>query len=75
MQLNIDIRFEDLVQIAKSLPLSKWKKLKEEVESQQSIIQNRNEFRDFLMEGPTFSQEQLNTLEETRKNINEWRKI
>ena len=75
MQLNVDIKFDDLVQIARRLPLSKWKKLKQEVESQQSIEQDRYEFRKFLIDGPTFSQEQLNIVAETRKNIDEWRKI
>lgn len=59
MQLNVDIKFDDLVQIARRLPLSKWKKLKQEVESQQSIEQDRHEFRKFLIDGPTFSKEQF----------------
>lgn len=75
MQLNVDIKFDDLVKIARRLPLSKWKKLKQEVESQQPIEQDRHEFRKFLIDGPTFSQEQLNIVAETRKNIDEWRKI
>lgn len=62
MQLQIDIDFDQLVQLAKRLPVKQWTKLKQEVETQSRDKSDRDEFRDLLLGGPTFSQEQLDTV-------------
>ena len=73
MQAQVDIEFDQLVQIAKKLPSQQWTKLKAEVEAQSSVDTEREEFRKLLLNGPTFSKKQLNTIDETRKAINQWR--
>lgn len=73
MQVQVNIGFDELVQIAKKLPAKQWTKLKEEVEAQSSADIEREEFKKMLLNGPTFSKEQLKTIAETRKAINQWR--
>ena len=73
MQVQVDIGFEQLVQLAKRLPTTQWTKLKQEVEETEPLDKEREEFRKLLLNGPTFSKKQLNTIAETRKKIDEWR--
>ncbi len=73
MQVQIDIGFDQLVQIAKRLPATQWTKLKKEVEATEPLDKEREEFRKLLISGPTFSKKQLADVAETRKKIDEWR--
>jgi alanyl-tRNA synthetase len=74
MQVQVDIGFDQLVQIAKRLPATQWSKLKKEVETaEQPSDKEREEFRKLLLSGPTFSKKQLDNIAETRKKIDEWR--
>lgn len=73
MQAQVDIGFEQLVQLAKRLPATQWTKLKEEVEAQTPKDNEREEFKKLLLNGPIFSKKQLDAVAETRKRINQWR--
>lgn len=73
MQAQVDIGFDQLVQIVKKLPEQQWTKLKAEVEAQSDVDTEREEFKKLLLNGPTFSKKQLNTIAENRKAINQWR--
>ncbi len=73
MQVQVDIGFDQLVQLAKRLPTTQWAKLKQEVEAQAPADKEREDFRKLLLNGPTFSKKQLDAVAETRKRIDEWR--
>jgi hypothetical protein len=73
MQLQIDIGFEQLVQIARKLPSKQWAKLKSEVETIDTSISKKSELEELLLNAPTFSKKQIETLSKTRKDINKWR--
>lgn len=73
MQVQVEIEFEQLVQIAKKLPGKQWTKLKAEVEAKTMTDNKREEFKKLLLSGPVFSKKQLETIAETRKAINQWR--
>lgn len=71
MQLKTEIAFDELVEIAKTLSIAKWTKLKKEVE-QKNVLKSK-EMELFLMQAPTFNQKQINSIANTREAINEWR--
>jgi DNA-binding transcriptional regulator/RsmH inhibitor MraZ len=73
MRVQVDIGFNQLVQLAKQLPPTQWKKLKQEVETSAPNDKEREEFKKLLLNGPTFSKKQLDAIAETRKKINQWR--
>ena len=73
MQLQIDIGFDQLVQIARKLPSKQWAKLKSEVETVEASLTNQSELEKLLLDAPTFSKKQIETLTKTRKEINKWR--
>lgn len=73
MEPVIDIAFEELVEIAKKLPASKWSKLKAEVEnSAHKSVKSKN-LESFLLKAPTFTKKQIENIAKTRKAINKWR--
>lgn len=74
MQVQLELGFDQLVQIAKKLPAKQWTRLKAEVEADPKTHKEREEFRKILLEGPVYSKKQLDTIAETRKAINQWRK-
>lgn len=73
MQAQIEIEFEELVKIAKELPEPQWVKLKEAVEAKETTIKDREEFIQFLLNGPVATKKQLETIAKNRKSINQWR--
>jgi hypothetical protein len=72
MQVQVDIGFEQLVTIAKKLPKTQWQKLKSAVESD-TQISTGDDLEAFLLNGPTFSENQLKVIDDNRKAINKWR--
>ena len=73
MQAVVDIKFDELLKIVKSLPGNKLSKLKEEIEKAPKQTFDRTAFKNLLLNGPTFSKEQLDNVAETRAAINQWR--
>jgi hypothetical protein len=73
MQVQVDLEFDQLVELARQLPATQWAKLKLEVEAKNPADKEREDFRKLLLEGPTFSKKQLERIAETRKKINAWR--
>lgn len=71
MQIQVDIGFKDLLEVVKKLPKDQLLQLKKELE-EKPVKAKREHFRDLLINGPTFSDEQIKTMEETRKAINKW---
>ncbi len=74
MQVQVDIGFEQLVSIVKKLPSRQWAKLKSEIERSGKDVPKNQDLEAFLLQAPTFSQKQIDTIVETRKAINQWRK-
>ncbi len=73
MQVQIDIEFDQLIELAKKLPAKQWTKLKAAVDKEQSNKKTLSNLESFLLNAPTFSKKQLDEITKTRKAINEWR--
>jgi hypothetical protein len=73
MQIQVDIGFEQLIEIVKHLPDAQLKKLKKEIENTSKPNASDADLRSFLMSGPVFSKSQLDTIDQTRKAIDQWR--
>ena len=69
MQAEVNIDFEQLVQLAKSLPSTQWKKLKKQVEEEKQNSSDE-ELVSLLLSAPTYSKKQLDEIAKTRKAIN-----
>ncbi len=72
MQVQVDIGFEQLLKIVKTLPSGQLKQLKAEIEKEAKGDRSVD-LEDLLLNGPTATKKQLDTIAKNRKDINQWR--
>jgi len=73
MEALVDIKFDELLKIVKNLPKNKLSELKEKIEKEVGQDKDREDFKNLLLSGPTFSKKPLDNIAKTRKAINKWR--
>ena len=73
MQVQVDIAFDQLVRIVKELPAAKLQQLEDEIKKSKAVDKHTSKLEELLMNGPTATQKQLDTIANNRKAINEWR--
>ena len=73
MQVQVEIEFDQLVKIVKSLSAVKLKQLKAEIDKTSSFAGSNVDLENLLLNGPTATEKQLQTIAKNRKSINEWR--
>lgn len=73
MQVQIDIPFEQLLKIVKTLPSGKLRQLKAAIEKESHPAQPSQKLRKILTDGPIASKKDLEQIEKNRKAINQWR--
>lgn len=73
MQTQVNIEFDQLVELVKQLPTKKWAQLKKEVEQKKIDLDQNSDLVSLLLSAPTFSKKQLDEIAKTRKAINQWR--
>jgi hypothetical protein len=72
MQVQVDIEFDELLKIVKTLPSGKLKQLKAEIEKEAKSDKSID-LEQLLLKGPTATKKQLETIAKNRKAINQWR--
>jgi hypothetical protein len=72
MRLQVDIGFEQLLKIVKTLPSGQLKLLKAEIEKETKRDKSAD-LEAILVKGPTATKKQLETIIKNRKAINQWR--
>ena len=72
MRVQVDIGFDQLLKIVKTLPSGQLKQLKAEIEKEVKI-DNQVDLEALLLNGPTATKKQLDTIVKNRKAINQWR--
>lgn len=75
MDSQINISLESLANFLKSLPKSQWNLLKKKVDEDVKKVEKeeKDEFLEFLLNGPVATEEELKRFEEAGNYINEWR--
>ena len=73
MEAQVDIKFDQLVKLARRLPPTQWAKLKREVEEKVPAPEQNSDLVSLLLSAPTYSKKQLDEVAKTRKAINQWR--
>jgi hypothetical protein len=73
MQVQVNIEFEQLVKIVKNLPTGKLNQLKAEIEKETGNEKVKTDLKSLLLKGPVATKKQLETIENNRKSINQWR--
>ena len=72
MQVQVDIAFDQLLKIVKTLPSGQLRQLKAEIEKEAKTGKSID-LETLLLNGPVATKKQLETIENNRKAINQWR--
>ena len=73
MEMKVQVQFQQLLTIVKTLTPGQKAKLRQELNEQKSEIKNQDDFIEFLLRGPVYSSKDIQTIEENRKSIAKWR--
>lgn len=73
MQALENISFDELISLIRGLSDTQRAQLKAEINRMENGTTS-NSLEEFLLSAPTFSEDQIKTIEETRKAIDQWRK-
>jgi len=73
MQVQVEIGFDQLIRIVKTLPVSQLRKLKQEIEKEVEEEKPQPDLETLLLNGPMATKKQLETITNNRKAINQWR--
>lgn len=73
MQVQVDIEFDQLLKIVKTLPAGKLKLLKAEIERKKTIKKSKIDLETLLLKGPVATRKQLSVIKNNRKAITQWR--
>ena len=72
MQVQVEIPFDQLLKIVKSLPSGQLQQLKAEIENKTKGRKSLD-LEAMLLDGPTATKKQLDVIAKNRKEINQWR--
>lgn len=73
MQIQVEINFDELLKIVKTLPAGQLKQLKNEIEKSGKEHKPIRYLATLLLNGPTATKKQLEIIDKNRKAINQWR--
>ncbi|TKK64007.1 hypothetical protein FC093_23455 [Ilyomonas limi] len=73
MEVKVQIPFNELVAIVRQLSPTQKAKLQKELTQAVKPAIKKSRLTELLLNGPVFTDEQIHTIEETRKSINQWR--
>ncbi|GGM78387.1 hypothetical protein GCM10010967_07610 [Dyadobacter beijingensis] len=73
MHAQKDIQFDQLINLVRGLSEVQRRQLKAELDRLERASTGSS-LEEFLLSAPTFSENQIKTIEETRKAIDQWRK-
>lgn len=73
MEMNLKIPFQQLLIAVKTLTPAQKAKLKQELTEEESVKEDKSAFIEMLLKGPVYTEEQIQTIEENRKSIAQWR--
>ena len=76
MQLTVDIKYEQLINIIRHLPPNQLEKIKSDLENIVAVDKSetgKTDFQKFLLKGPVMTDVQYSAFKENRKAFNQWR--
>ncbi len=73
MEIKVNIDYNQVFRLIKQLPLKQLSKLKTALDKEVKSVNKNHDFKSFLLNAPTFNDNQIEQIEQTRKSINQWR--
>ena len=73
MEMKVQVPFQQLLTIVKTLTPSQKAKLRAELNEEQIETKQQDDFIEYLLKGPVYNDKDLQIIEKNRKSITEWR--
>ncbi len=73
MEIKLQIPFQQLLTAVKTLTPTQKSKLRQELNDDQSASDDKAAYIDMLIEGPVYTEKEIQTIEENKKSIAKWR--
>jgi len=73
MEMKLQVPFQQLISIVKMLTPTQKARLQKELEADEPAQKSNDDFIDFLLKGPVYSEKEMAVVEENRKSMAAWR--
>jgi hypothetical protein len=73
MEMKVEVPFQLLLTLVKSLTPAQKARLRQELAEEQPAQKDKDEFIEYLLNGPVYSDKEIQVIEENRKSIAVWR--
>jgi hypothetical protein len=74
MEMKVQVPFQQLLTIVKTLTPSQKAKLRAELNEEKVETKEQDDFIEYLLKGPIYNDKDLQIIEENRKSISAWRR-
>ena len=75
MEIKIQVPFQQLLIIIKSLSPAQKARLRQELDEENPPQKDKDDFIEYLLNGPVYSDKEIKVIGENRKSIAAWRTI
>ena len=73
MEMKVQVPFQQLLTLVKRLTPAQRARLQQELVDKKPVQKGKDEFIDYLLNGPVYSDKEIKIIEENRKSIAAWR--
>lgn len=73
MELKVQVRFEQLLTVVKTLTPTQKARLRQEPDENKAEKNDKDEFIELLLNGTVYTDKEIKTIGENRKSIAKWR--
>ncbi len=73
MEMKVQVPFQQLLKIVKSLTPGQKARLRQELAKEIPQRKDKDDFIEYLLNGPVYSDKEILVIEENRKSIAAWR--
>ena len=73
MEIKVQVPFQQLLTLVKRLTPAQRARLQQELVDKKPVQKNKDEFINYLLNGPVYSDKEIKIIEENRKTIAAWR--
>jgi hypothetical protein len=73
MEVKVNIPFRELITLIRQLSPEQKAQIQKELATETKSGTKNSRLTELLLDGPVFAKEQIDTIKETRKSINQWR--
>lgn len=73
MEITVQVPFQQLLTLVKTLTPTQKERLRQELNEDKPTKKGKDDYLEFLLNGPIYSEKDIAIIEENRKSIAAWR--